>query len=446
MMHKLLHLVKDNLGLKVLSLVIAFLIWLLVSNTSNPYQTRLYSNVPITIVNQDSIADIGKVVEAQGSGTVTLRVTGRRAILQSLTRNDFYVEADMENINQMDAVPLTVVCNNSQISWDDIEMNPPSLKVKLENKVEQTFVAAVTYSGSPAKGVEVGRSEVVEGKNIVIAGPQSLMKILNQVTAPVNVAGMAEDATLSSTLKVYDKNGAELTETQMSSLEFKDQDGTVITDHKVSVFVDLWKVVTDIPLTVETTGVPASGYRVSSVATIPVSISVKGTDEALASLGSSFDLPTPVDVTGADSNVEQEVDLTETMAGIDGLSLIQDADPVIQVTVKIERDEDITLNEPVGAIDLINRPENMDLVFTPADILPLSVHAKTQDADPITAEDVNLSVDLSACAEEGSYELPVDIELPEDYELSAPVTITVSSKKKTEPQSEMDNSKAAGGD
>lgn len=444
MMHKLLHLVKDNLGLKVLSLVIAFFIWLLVSNTSNPYQTRLYSNVPITIVNQDSIADIGKVVEAQGSGTVTLRVQGRRAILQSLTRNDFYVEADMENINQMDAVPLTVVCNNSQISWDDIEMNPPSLKVKLENKVEQTFVAAVTYSGSPAKGVEVGRSEVVEDKNIVIAGPQSLMKILNQVTAPVNVAGMAEDATLSSTLKVYDKNGAELTETQMSSLEFKDQDGTVITDHKVSVFVDLWKVVTDIPLTVETTGAPASGYRVSSVTTIPVSISVKGTDEALASLGSSFDLPTPVDVTGADSNVEQEIDLTETMAGIDGLSLIQDADPVIQVTVKIERDEDITLNEPVGAIDLINRPENMDLVFTPADILPLSVHARTQDADPITAEDVSLSVDLSSCAEEGSYELPLKVELPEDYELSAPVTIKVSSKKKVEPQSELDNSRAAG--
>ena len=247
--HKIMHALFNNLGLKIVSLVIAFVIWLLVSNADNPTRTILYSNVPITIVNQDSVADIGKVVEPEGSGTVTLRVTDRRSVLQTLARNgsDFYVEADMENLNEMNTVPLTVSCSNPSVTWDKIQMMPSSLKVILENKVEQTFVASVSTEGAPAGGYEVGSTSVEEGKNIVIAGPESLMRIINQVVAPVNVAGLEADSTLSSTLRVYDKNGSVLTDAQMSRLEFKNESGTVLTDHMVTVNVDLWKIRTDLP-------------------------------------------------------------------------------------------------------------------------------------------------------------------------------------------------------
>ena len=161
----------DNIGLKIIALVVAALIWLLVTNNNNPTKSMLFTNVPIKVVNQDSVADIGKVAELEGSGTVTIKVKERRKVLDRLAKNgsDFYIEADLENITDMNTVPLTVTCSNPSITWDEIEISPSSLKVTLEEKVEQAFVISVSTSGIQAAGYEVGTTEVVQGKSIYIA-------------------------------------------------------------------------------------------------------------------------------------------------------------------------------------------------------------------------------------------------------------------------------------
>ena len=149
MVHKIRQALLGNLWLKFLSLVIGAAIWLMVSNADNPTRTQLFTNIPINIVNQDSIADIGKVVEPEGNGTVTLRVTEKRSVLEKLSKSGsaFYVEADMNNITELNTVPLTVTCSNAAVTWDEIEVLPSSLKVTLEDKVEQTFAVSVVASG-----------------------------------------------------------------------------------------------------------------------------------------------------------------------------------------------------------------------------------------------------------------------------------------------------------
>ena len=429
--HKIGEALFRNIGLKIAALVIAFFVWVGVTNTNNPVKTQLFTNVPITIVNQDAVADIGKVVEQQGNGTVTLRVTDRRSVLSQLARNgsDFYVEADMKNLNSMNTVPLTVTCSNPQVTWDKIEVLPSSLSVKLEDKVEQTYVASISTNGTPATGWEVGSSSVTTGKNIVLAGPSSLMRRINQVVAPVDVAGLSSDYTLSSVLKVYDKNGDELTDAQMKSLEFKDATGTVIKDHTVKVMVDLWKIRTDVPIRIRTTGTPAWGYRVSSIKMIPETISVAGTDEALAELGDELTVKDVINVSGAKENVKQEINLEDTLDQLSGLKLISDADPSVEAEVSIEKNGDVTLDIPLSDIVVQNRPEGMELVFTPADKISVSVQATEDDEKPLTAKDISLSIDLSQCADPGSYEIPVHVTVPDGYELAGDVSLTVVSAK-----------------
>ena len=434
MVHKIRQALLGNLWLKFLSLVIGAAIWLMVSNADNPTRTQLFTNIPINIVNQDSIADIGKVVEPEGNGTVTLRVTEKRSVLEKLSKSGsaFYVEADMNNITELNTVPLTVTCSNASVTWDKIEVLPSSLKVTLEDKVEQTYVASVSADGSPAIGYEVGSTQILEGKNVVIAGPRSLMNIINQVVAPINVAGMEADAVLSGILKVYDKNGAAFTDSQLSSLEFKDEVGNIITEHTVNVSVDLWKIKTDVPIIVTTTGSPAWGYNVTRITTIPETISVAGTDEALEALGNEFDVADPVDVSGAKETVTAEIDLTNTLAGMDGIKLITDADPTVQVSVVIEANGDVTLSVPLSDINFENRPEGMNLVVTPADEVSVKIHPQSEDAAQISGSDLTLSADLASCSEAGSYEIPITVELPEGYELAENVSITVVSTRQEE--------------
>ncbi len=429
MAHKLKKMLTDNIGLKVIALVLAILIWLFVSNQNDPVRSMILSNVPISIVNEDSFADIGMVAEPEGSGTVTLKVTERRSVLNRLARNgsNFYVEADLENINEMNTVPLKVTCDNFAVTWDEISISPASLKVSLEEKAEQQFAVNVSPLGEVSSGYTIGRTEVKEGKTILIAGPSSLVGIINQVTAPVAVSGLSEDSTLSAGMRIYDRNGSELSESQMSRLELKDSNGNLLNERTVTVNVYLWKVKSDIAIGIETIGTPAEGFRIESITTVPETITLAGSPEALENLGDTLRVDEPVYVDGASEQITKEIDLSDTVAGYSGLKFLNDSDTIISVTVLIEKTGDISLDLPLAEIKMENRPQDMKLVFTPADKITVRVQAPENDKLPITAEEITAKIDLSECAKEGAYEIPVEVELPEGYVLSTLLTVKVIS-------------------
>ena len=423
---EILQKLTGNIILKLTALAIAFVIWVAVTNNDDPVRSIIISNVAINIINEDSIGDIGKVAEPQGSGTVSVKVTERRSVLSRLTRSDFYVEADLENLNEMGTVPLTVSCSNNAITWDEMSISPSSLKVTVEEKVEQAFAVSVTTAGTVASGRAVGTTQVLDGKNILIAGPSSLVGIINQVTAPVSVTGLNSDSTVISTLRVTDRNGSEFTDAQMRRLEFKDASGALLDNHQVAVFVELWYVRNEMPLKVNTTGTPAEGYQISGISTIPQSVTVIGTYTGLRELGGNVTVLDPVDVTGHDGDFTAEVDLTSTFAAYPEVRLPADADPVVSVEIQMEKVEDTTYVIPLGSMQLNNKPENMRLVFTPADEISIRVHPVSEDAGELYPEDIKAVLDLEACKEEGNYEIPVEITLPDGFELSAPVSVMVS--------------------
>ena len=445
MLNKWIYRLTNNWSLKIIALFVAFFIWLFVTNNNDPVGSITISNVPITIVNEDSIADIGKVVEPEGSGTVTLKVTERRSVRSRLARNgsNFYVEADLENINQMNTVPLTVVCDNSAVTWDEIAISPSSLKVTLEDKVEQAFAVTVSPSGDVRSGYAVGKTEVAGGKNLLIAGPESLVGIINQVVAPINVTGLSTDGDLTSNIRIFDRNGSEFTESQLSRLEIKDNEGNVLTDRVLTVSVQLWKIRADVPIRVLTDGEPAEGYHVKEVTTVPQTVSLAGTSDALELVSDSLTVIDEVPIYGASDTIIQDMDLTDTLSGYTGLKLVGDVDPVISVTVQIEKTGDTYFNIPLGDITLVNKPEQMKLVFTPADKISVGVHeleeADGQEtAEAISEQDIRLSIDLMSCHKEGTYELPVTVELPDGFVLSSPVVVKVSASLSQESLEEIE--------
>lgn len=418
------HKWTSNLSLKLLSLVVAFLIWLLVMNIDNPTKSRLFQ-VGIQLVNEDSVTEIDKAFDIISDETVILKVTERRRILNSLTRDDFTVIADMENLNGMDSVPLTVMCSNPAVAWDEIEVSPPSMKVKLEQRKQSEFAVNVSASGDPEKGYEVGRTEVVQGKTVLIAGPESMLNRINQVVAEIKTSRINTNQRLSSKLKIIDKNGEAFTSTQMSRLQIKDSEGVLLSENTVMVDVFLWRILNGVPLSIPVSGTPKEGYRYTGLASVPAEVSLVGTEEALAALGGKLTLKSGVSVEGATEGFTQDLDLTETLAELDGIRLVADSDPIVTVSVRIEKSGDQTIKLPLSSLEVKNRPENMNLSFSPADEVSVVVHAM-EGYGAIKISDIKARIDLAVCAQPNTYEIPVEIELPEGYELVSNVKLVVT--------------------
>ena len=72
------NLINNNIGMKVLSVFIAVLIWLLVANINDPVRTERFSDLPVTIINESALTDLGYAYEVVASWYPTDAGTQRR--------------------------------------------------------------------------------------------------------------------------------------------------------------------------------------------------------------------------------------------------------------------------------------------------------------------------------------------------------------------------------
>ena len=425
------HKWTNNLGLKIVSLLVSCLIWVVVTNTNDPESTQVYKNVPITIKNQDTITNANKTFTVvDGVDKINVYVTARKSVRSSLAADSFIVKADMENYNEaLGTVPLEISCEDGRIRQEDIRMLPSSLKISMEDKVEQNFGMAVVTTGKPDKGYEVGKTTIVTGDTIRIAGPESLINIIGKVTISVDVTNMSMGSTDFYPIRIEDKNGATLTDGQMSNLELKNSDGVSLQNNTAEVRTELWKVYNDIPLKVEVTGEVAPGYKVSAVTLAPQTINLVAEENAIEELGGIIQLKDPVNVEGMTETQDFTVDLNDTLNQYDDIRLESDISSAITVHVGIDEVGSKTFQMPISDIIMHNTPSDKKLIFSPADAVSISVKTTSEDSEEaitLTLSDISAEIDLKSCEINGSYTLPVNVTLPEGYELVNDVSIVVN--------------------
>jgi len=425
----------SNPGLKLVSIGIAFLIWLMVINGDDAETTRRISNVPIDIVNEENLVPLGMVYKPKdGNNTVNLIVRARRSVLDGLTVDNFTVRADFDNMVSLDmtTIPLEVSCTDKSVMI--LRVEPPSLKVDIEDAMEADFAVSVFTEGNVASGFEVGKSEILTGDTVKITGPKSHINIIDKVQAVTKVDGLSTDQQLSGEIRILDHNGTEFTESQLETLSIKTAAGEVLSDGNVSVRITLWQIKTDIKLDIQTTGEVAAGYEVAEITTVPGTLSLVGSELALAELDGVFTITEAVSIEGKSENFEVPIDIAEYLQeNYAKVPLRQEADAsnIITVSVKIEKIDAQKLEIPLTDVIVINAPEDMSMTLTPADRLTLEVIPPTSNQPRvITADDIQITLDLRRYQREGTHTVRLNVLLPEGYHLVSDVTVVVNLEKK----------------
>lgn len=99
----------NKFTLKVLSLIIAILIWLLVRNVDDPIVVRTFYEIPVSIENASYLAENLEIpLLVDGKDTVKVRVKGARSVVSKLKKEDIKAVADMTQIISKDTTPIMV--------------------------------------------------------------------------------------------------------------------------------------------------------------------------------------------------------------------------------------------------------------------------------------------------------------------------------------------------
>ena len=410
--------ITDNIPLKIMSVAVAVVVWLIVVNIDNPVGTNYYTLTNVELINKEYVESsdtIGKMcMPEEKQDSIRIAITTNKKIRDKIKVSDITATADLQQAVSLDTnpvmVPITVTCSVPGVTPNDIKVTPQNLSVNLDEKETQEFVVNVSRGDTkPGKDYEVG-SLTANPEKVRITGPKSLVNNIDKVHATISLDGNTQDFTQDVNLTIIDKNQEALSDSEMNSLRIEN-------NAKVSVTARLWKIRQGVGISAGYVGSPASGYQVGTVTTVPDTISVAGSTEGLETLtqnDNTITIPADsIDISGESRDVERKISLKDLLP--DNVKLTSDSSEDVWVTVSIlpEGSREFTLS--TKDIEVKNKPDDLQVTFETAQI-EIRIKSDTEDLDDLNTEtDIKASIDLKG-KEEGNYKVPVTLSLPDGYE------------------------------
>lgn len=414
----------NNMTLKIISVLVAFVIWILVSSVNDPIKNNVRYPVKVTVTNEDYIYDSGKTYQiSEEDRTVMVYITGKQSVVEG--RTDIVVEADLTDIVDMDSDPAYVPVKLKEvrgISMSDVVILPQTIPISIEDSETKDFMVTVNTSGTPGNGYAIGEATASPEK-ITIQGPQSTVNKIKSVVATVDVDGITKDMSRRVTIKVIDQNGEEMTDTAMEYLQFFNMQE----DQTVDVSVELWKVVDNIKIKANYSGKPAYGYQVDKITTTPDMISVAVSEEAMQTLkenNNTVEIPSElIDIDGVSKDFEASIKLNSILKEEDGFKIPEAYTQSVQVKVNILPFGSKEVQISTSDIMINGLDKGKRLLFN-QDYLTVRVKGTDEDLSELKTENIQVSVDVSGL-DDGEYTIPVAVTLPEGYQLVESTTATV---------------------
>lgn len=379
--------VRDNSGLAVLSIVLAFGIWILVTEAENPTRTR--------VVQEDIVVEPinvpGSVAVVEPLPTVRVRVTVAEEVFDSLTAADFQATVDLEGLTVGEyelLVDVRALTSRGNLRVDDVL--PEKRDIRLAELIGKEVPVQVNVEGEPVAGYVMSQP-VTESSTVLVTGPQESVDQVSQATATINVEGATETIDQAVRLTPRNQNGILVEGVTL------DQGGFM----QLTIDITQQKFSRAVAITPQPTGNPADGYNVVGVSVNPTVVTIRGEEPSIAGTSS---IPTrPIDITGAKADIVKTVSL-DLPSGVE----VAGGDTVVTVTIKISPAQgsfDFTVPITAGGLG-----SNVQITGQLPNVI-VTVTGNVPQLRALTSADISASVDLAGKGA-GTYYLPVAATLP----------------------------------
>ncbi len=385
----------NNIGLKLLSLMVATLLWLVVVNSQDPLETRTFSNIPVTIINEDSLIAKDKIPEVIEGDRITVVVEARRKICDMLTDSDIAAVADFSKISLTDAVPIEVsVKGYSDTEVEIIRGMNQVMTLRLEDSITKDFRVKIATSGETAEGYVIG--DMVASPNMItLTGSSTQISKIKEVVLMVDIEGISKEFQATGMPLIYDMNGDVVNSSKVT-----------MSAESVMVTVPVLKT-RIVKINVNTIGEPFGGYEVTDISYQPKSVTIAGTPSDLVMLGSS--LQAYCDVTDCTEDLEENIDITGLWSPeLESLRLVDDEK--LAVTITISEYEEKVMELTGQSIIMYDLREDLNCIVRSVTPGYVTVKGSREALEGITINSLMPYIELDGYVFPGIYTVPVTLD------------------------------------
>lgn len=408
---------KTRILMALLSVVIAFGLWLYVVTVVSPESEKTFYNIPISLEYESDLEeDRGLMVTSTDIPTVNLRLEGSRTDLDKLNNSNITVEASVLKISDAGVHELSYDVSFPGDVPDNaitiLKRTPDTVTVTVEERISKTVKVKVSVDKEQIpEGIKVDtENAVLNVEEFQIAGPKRILDRVEQAVINVDVTG--KTSTISNQNLLYTLLDADGDVVDKSMVDDNLETTGIITLEKLSI--GMVKEIKLVPEIIDGGGATA---ETCDIKTEPESITVFGSKKLLDSMGDKLVVGT-IDLSKLAGDTEQKFALL-LPEGISSES------GEIEATVSVKFPNLSTKTLRVTNIKLINKPVGYSAQAI-TKVLDVTVRGPKKLIDSISESDVTVKADVKD-AQEGTEALPVEITFTSKYvQVGAVGTYTVS--------------------
>ncbi len=390
------NILTRNIGLKIVSLILAVVLWIFINGMIDPVTTVTIKDVPVSILNEDAMQSSNKIYEVISGDKIDIKVRAKESIANKLTINDFKATADFlynSYFGDVNNVMIDVSCiTYTENEVEIVDGMNEIMNLSLEDTDSQSYAVSVVADGTVADGYYI--AETAASPNLItISGTKTQISKIAKLKVLVDVEGASDSFDVKGTPVLYD-----------SEDNVVDASKLTLSSEQVDVSVRLLPT-KEIDLKVVPEGDAYYNYVCTGIEYAPQTIVIAGEEEDLAAI--SY-LQLVCVISGAKADIETDLSIEDALTELYGSKyIIVDKDTTTaKVKATIEKLDTTDISMLASNIEARNVQDGLRVSYLTLTTV-LKVYGLASDLEDVSSATVKPYIDCSECTSPGTYTLPV---------------------------------------
>lgn len=394
-----------NKVLKILlSVFIAFGLWLYVVTEERTEIEQTFYNIPVIMDGESILAERGLKIASDTDLTVSLKLNGKRSDLNRLRSSDITVLVDLSRISEAGekSLPYTVsfpgdVQNNA---IEVVDRRPATIHVTVAQWETKGIPVQLDMTGVLPENFIVDRNNVeLEHEEVSISGPREVVDQIAMAKVVVDMGGRTESVEQRVNIILCDDKGEPVVDVS-------------------SVTPDPYRVLVKIPvlmvkdITLKVPIVDGGGLTAEDVGLTMdyETITVSGPASVISKMSDVVTLGT-IDLSKeTESFVDREypVKLPEGVRNTTGVDTVK-----VSLTLPEMKTRSFTLEldkDDLAQISFIGQPTGVPVSLKMPQRFRVWIRGREAALDKVMVEDIRLVVDLTGATQSGYYPVTVEVD------------------------------------
>ncbi|MBR0445178.1 MAG: hypothetical protein IJK14_07415 [Clostridia bacterium] len=397
-LQSLKNIFTKNIGVKIVALLFAVMLWGYVLADLNPYRVKTLQDISVSFDGEAELMAKGLCVRGDREEmlqSVSASVRTQIKNYSSLSSNAVTASINLRNISEAAVYDLPITASISSALGIIQQVMPSTAKVEIDSLVSKTVPVSCEFTGEVKDGYWTDMNSLSSTARLDISGPRTDVARISRAECLIDLTDRTSTIFGTFDLVLYDAENQVI-----------DSSIVVGTVPSSTVRLPIYPI-KEVPIDVESSLLGAdklaANYELTSYATAPSYVRIVGSESALKEV-ESLALE-PFSISGAKESITYEAELLVP----DNVQLLDN--PIVQVTLDItEKVDSLSFDQlPIQITGLGKEysakaePETTGLTLT-GRVSLLSV---------LKRSDIKIDVDVTDLGP-GRYELPVTVYVRND--------------------------------